>query len=234
MTTRATAHLVLISAVLMAACITPEPDTSRHTDIVYWNGIYYQAPFGSTGRALSDEDLGPEQFRVNTRVERGTTPLTDRDAGWVPAGSPVFAVVGYRTSFRLAARHDGRLFLYESAPNAAAKRGADLLDIEGRVVAIALLSSLVPESLVTRLDDRTRVDELVHLVSVAPVDLSGPWGVEGGPGKSILVSFELADGTRTVRGYNRVRRVLSDVIYVGAEFKTAIESLISASPCSQC
>ena len=234
MTTRATAHLVLISAVLMAACITPEPDTSRHTDIVYWNGIYYQAPFGSTSRALSDEDLGPEQFRVNTRVERGTTPLTDRDAGWVPAGSPVFAVVGYRTAFRLAARHDGRLFLYESTPYDAARQGADLLDIEGRVVAIVLLGSYGGgETLGTRLDDRTRVDELVHLVSVAPVDLSGPWGVLGGE-KSVFVAFELSDGTRTARGYNRTRGVLSDVIHVGGEFKTAIESLISTSPCPQC
>jgi hypothetical protein len=215
--------------VVVAAC-GPGPEDPRHTDILFWNGVYYQAPFASTGRELTDNDLGPEQFRVRRQVSDGRIALTDRDAAYVPEGTPVFKVAAYRTSFRLAARHDGRIFVYESTPHSGATRGADLLDLEGHVAAVAFLERVEPDVVLTRLDDRARLDALVGMISIAPVDISGPWGNISG--KGVFLAFDLTDGTRTVRHHDQGRGVFADVIRVGDEFNDLIEEVLRSAPCA--
>jgi hypothetical protein len=219
------------AVILLASACSPGPDNSQHTDVLFWNGIYYQTPFYSTGRRLTAEDLGREQFRVRNTVLLGSTPLTDRDAARVTSGEPVFAVKGYDTRFRLAAHHDGQLFLYESAPYPAARRGADLIDIEGKVLSIGFFDYCGEGCPVARLEDRSRVDMLVRSISAAPVDLSPPWGMGAGE-KFVFMSFELADGTRTVRGYNRARGAFADVIYPDDSFRTAIDVIMRSSSCA--
>jgi hypothetical protein len=223
--------LVLGAGIVLAvACVGPNPDTGQHGDTIFWNGVHYQPPLGTRGgRPLTDDDLGREQFRVRNTVLRARTPLTDRDASYIPAGEPVFAVNGYDTRFRLAARHDGRLFLYESGPYLAARRGADLMDIEARVLSIGFYQYCFEGcGPVARLEDRSRVEALVRSISTAPVDLSPPWGRRGEA--FVLMSFDLVDGTRTVRGYNRDRNAFSDVIYPDESFRTAIDEVMR--PCA--
>jgi hypothetical protein len=42
-------------------------------------------------------------------------------AAYLDPGTPLYAVDGYRPSFRLAARREGRLVLYEAAENPSAR-----------------------------------------------------------------------------------------------------------------
>ncbi|TMD58812.1 MAG: hypothetical protein E6I87_11035 [Chloroflexi bacterium] len=226
-----TTPVALTLLLLLATACGNGPDLSRHTDDIVWNGVLFTVPFESTGRGLTENDLASELFRVRSAVPRASMPLGDRDAAYVSAGEPVYAVKSYAATFRLAARHDGRLFLYESRPHPGVKRGADLLDIEGRVVAIAVLSSYNAGE-IARITDPRRVGVLVHAVSVAAVDLAPPWGVIAGPKTAVFLAFELSDGTRTVRALDPNRNVLADVIHVDAQFTTMIDEILRDAPCT--
>ena len=64
----------------------------------------------------------------------------DGDAAYLEAGSRLYQVLGYRPSFRLAARQDGRLVIFEANTNPRARAGRDLLDLEGKVRRIGVNS----------------------------------------------------------------------------------------------
>jgi hypothetical protein len=156
----------------------------------------------------------------------GYTPQ-DGDAAFVLTGEPVYAVSGYKPSFRLAARHDGRLVLYEADSNPAARTGADLLDIEGKVTAITLLSQKDGRTVIGRISDPARVTELVRLVVTGPVVRSHP---ASSPGMSAFVAFELSDGTVTGRAYFADTSILSRDIKVEHAFHDAIVDLMAKAP----
>ena len=149
----------------------------------------------------------------------------DGDAAFVPAGEPVYAVRGYKPSFRVAARHDGRLVLYEADTNPAAKTGADLLDIDGKVASIALLSQRDGRTVIGRISEPVRVAELVRLVMTGPIIRSNPASPP-----SAFVAFELSDGTVTSRAYWVDTSILSRDIRVAGAFHDAIVELLAKAP----
>ena len=201
-----------------------------YVDFVKHDGIDYLAPFTPSGRALTDADLGPELFRVAQRLDgSGLGPEyrpRDGDAAFIPAGTPVFAVRGYASTFRIAAHHDGRLVLYEADTNPAARRGADLLDVEGKVMSIALLSQKDGRTELGRIGDPLTVRSLVALILDAPVDQS-PQPTVGAIG---FVRFELQDGTAVTRGYVADPGILSRGIVVAGAFRSAMKQLAATAP----
>ena len=237
----------LAFALLLASCASDQVD---YIDFVHANGITYVGGYTTgdyLGRALTDADLGAEQFRVKQSVATaGKGPgyqLSDGDAAFVGVGQPVYAVRGYAPTFRLAARHDGRLVLYEADTNPAARTGRDLLDIEGKVVGIALVSGKDGRAILGRITDQSRIDDLVRLVLSAPVDQSPPLAAASPRTPlstptaqiqirtyGVFVSFELADGTATRRNYDAAKGVLQRGIKVAGAFRSAIEELAAAAP----
>jgi hypothetical protein len=233
---------------VLSACTLLQPfgSTTTHVDYVdllKWDGIDYTASFATVGRAIGEADIGPEHFRVKqTLVDAGRGPyyqIQDGDAAFVPTGEPVFTVKGYVPTFRLAARHDGRLVLYEAHSNPAAKAGRDLLDVEGKVFAIALLDQK-RGTVLGRIAEPSRVEALVRLVldggigGPAPPAPSAP-AVSGGPTLlparvAATIAFELADGTATVRGYDLKSSTLTPNITVAGTFRDAIAALIASAP----
>ncbi len=220
--------LVLAVSAVSAACGNITVD---YIDFIQHGDIQYVAPFSAgLGRALTDADLGPEQFRVKDTLARGGhgtggTPQ-DGDAAFVPAGDPVYAVRGYTPTFRVAARHDGRLVLYEADSNPAAKTGRDLLDLDGKVAAITLLSPKDGRTVLGRIADPTRVRDLVSLVLAAPVDQS----VLPTAAPAAFVGFELTDGTVTSRAYFRDPGILQRGIRVAGAFRDAVDELRASAP----
>ncbi len=218
--------------------------TIDYVDFVKWNGIDYWSSYSMVGRAITDADLGPELFRVKQTLvtaKRGMDyRAQDGDAGFVPTGEPVYAVRGYAMTFRVAARHDGRLALYEARINPAAKLGRDLLDIEGKVDAIAILDQKRRTTVIGRITEPSRVNALVGLVLDAPVH--GPAAVASeAPGSrddrglppapvSATVSFELHDGTAVVRGYELSTGRLGGDVAVAGAFREAISVLLANAP----
>lgn len=203
-----------------------------YVDFVRHDGIFYSASYASFGRPIGSSDLGPERFRIkNTLSVTNCDPHhqpVDGDAAYVPTGEPVFAVKGYAPTFRVAARHNNTLTLYEAESNPAARRGADVMDIEGRVKSIALLDQKTGRTPVSRITDRSRVDSLVRIIAGASIDPT--MAQSTGPVDYVQIAFELDDGTVTVRAYERVVGVLSRGIQVGTAFGAAVDELVRIAP----
>jgi hypothetical protein len=203
-------------------------------DFVRHGGIHYSASYALLGRPITGGDLGAERFRVMNTVSTTTCDphyqAIDGDAAYVETGEPVFAVKGYAPSFRLAARSHGRLVLYEADSNPTARRGADLMDIVGKVKSIALLDQKSGRTPVSRITDRSRVDGLVRIIAGANVDPSYPSPQATGPVDYVQLAFELDDGTVTVRAYERNSRILWRGIQVGTAFKDAVDELVRITP----
>jgi hypothetical protein len=205
-----------------------------YIDFVRQDGVFYSASNSILGRAITSGDLGAERFRVKNTVSSTTCDPyyhpVDGDAAFVATGEPVFVVKGYAPSFRLAARHNDMLVLYEADSNPAARRGADLMDIEGRVKSIALLDQKTGRTGVSRITDRSRVDGLVHMIASASIDPSYPSPQATRPVDYMHLAFELDDGTASVRAYDRTNGVVWRGIQVGAAFTTAVDELVRTAP----
>lgn len=241
-------RVLLAASLLLMSCLG-----STHVDYIDFvrtNGITYTGAdsFGARiGRALVDADLGPEQFRVKQMLSGASKGpdyrISDGDAAFVPAGEPVYAVKGYAPTFRLAARREGRLVLYEADSNPAAKAGRDLLDIESKVVGIALVSGKDSVTILGRITERSRIDDLVRLVLSSPVDQNPPQpsspprtplpmpttAIEA-PNYGFYVAFQLTDGSATQRAYDVANGVLHRGIFVAGAFRSAVQELIAAAP----
>jgi hypothetical protein len=222
-------RLLLIAFTLASTAACSGAVSIDYIDFVRHDGIEYVAAFAPLGRALGADDLGAELFRVRQKLDgsgHGPSYRTqDGDAAFIAAGEPVYGVRGYLPSFRVAARHDGRLVLYEADTNPRATRGADLLDLGDKVRAISLRSQKDGRTELGRIVDRARVDALVALVLSASVDQSAAPSPSTG-----FVAFELFDGTVTSRTYAAESGVLSRGIRVAGGFRDAILELQASAP----
>src|SRR5712692_3661460 len=205
-----------------------------YVDFVRNDGIFFGASRSMLGRPITRDDLGTERFRVKNTVSLTTCDPhyrpVDGDAAYVPTGELVFAVKGYAPAFRVAAQHNGVLVLYEAESNPAARRGADLMDIEGKVKSIALLDEKTGRTAVSRIIDRSRVDTLVRIIASASIDPGYPSPQATRPVDYVQLAFELDDGTVTVRAYDRTRGVLWRGIQVGMSFTAAVDELVRTAP----
>jgi hypothetical protein len=238
----------MILLLVAAACGSPAGDALSggtppnctaiidYVDFVHHQGAFYSAAswFPTLGRAITDSELGPEQFRVrNTVSQTNCDPYrrpVDGDAAYVPTGEPVFAVKGYAPMFRLAARHNGRLVLYEADSNPAALHGSDLLDIAGRVKSIALLDEKSGRSPASRLTDATGVRYVVGLIATASIDHGYRPSSTGSEADFVQLAFELTDGTISVRAYDRLAGVLGYGIRVGPALSAIVDELMRIAP----
>ena len=99
-----------------------------YVDFVRFDGRGYVSGLDDASRhPVPASQLGRELFRVrcslarlNDRTGKQPAEQRDGDAAFVPAGSPVYAVRGWSPRCRLAARHEGRLYLYLAYRNGVA------------------------------------------------------------------------------------------------------------------
>jgi hypothetical protein len=163
--------------------------------------------------------------RADEPVESGAA-FRNLEATFLPVGTPVHAVKGYPTSFRLAARSDGRLALYEPWSRPTARVGADLLGgSEGKVERIGVYSQHEPLRRLGVIDDRRQVQRLVRLVIRAPVAEQDP---AAGPqdDEPYVVSFHLADETATSRLFNARTGFLAGGVIVPDGFTAAVRKAV--------
>jgi hypothetical protein len=174
-------------------------EAADYIDFVQVGGITYHAGIRpAAGRGLRERDLGAQVAAVRCRLDGhlpGEPGQLDGDAAYLDKGIPLFAVRGYRPSFRLAARRDGRLVLYEAADNPRARTWADLLDIGGRVRSIGIEGpSGRPRGAI---GDPGQVARLVELLLASPTGPPAACGDE----RFVFLQFRLRDGTATALPY---------------------------------
>ncbi len=167
--------------------------TEEPVDFIRFNGAVYLStaylaedspPAADT--PLAPEDLGPVVGQVVTNWIDGNDEILypnepcywdtpDATAPRLAPGDDIYAVRGYATTFRLAARHDGELVSYQVWCNDAAQVGADLFDIYDRVHRISVTADLSESSGFAAIEDRATVARLVGMLlegQVIPEELT--------------------------------------------------------------
>ncbi len=177
----------------------PSPDGSGWNAAIDWvdfvrrDGLMFVDPTRRTmvPEPLLGASLGTVRCTLDGNVDDIDYVLRDGDASFLPVGTPLRALRGYRTDFRIAARTpDGwRLYEVEDVPDA--RTGEDLLDLRGKVARVDLLANLDDDRVVRRVAERPAVDRLVEAVLAAPVTAAGPTGDES----PFILRFGMHDGT---------------------------------------
>lgn len=191
-------------------------------NFVRFGGITYLAVATKPGRPLAVSDLGPVfatvQFELEGNINDPHYQSKDGDAAFLDAGTRVYTVKGYSPTFRLAARDNNTLRLYEADTNSHARKGSDLLDIGGKVRTIGIASGQDGVTEVGAIKDPQQVTSLVNMILSAPVDQNSPTG-----NQLYFLVFHLRDGTTTSRAYwldaNKLQRgiVLPDTFAVAVK-----------------
>ncbi len=184
---------------------TTEPvDFIRFNGAVYLSTAYFaEASPPANVSPLNPEDLGPVVGQVVTNWVDGNDEILypnepcywDTPDGTAPRlapGDDLYAVRGYATTFRIAARREGELVSYQVWCSDAAHVGADLFDIYDRVNRISVTADLSESSGFAVIEDRAMVARLVGMLlegQVIPEELSSMAPV------THQLIFHLDDGT---------------------------------------
>ncbi|MBI4336651.1 MAG: hypothetical protein HY683_02325 [Chloroflexi bacterium] len=172
-------------------------------------------------RQPMEDDLGTELYRVAFRLD-GNVGVTyrseDGDAAYLNPGTRVYAVKGYDPQFRLAAVADRRVRVFEADTNPAAKVGADLLDIRGKVRSIGINSPQDGRTELASMSDPEILEGLVGMVLTAPVDQ----GYRSSNGEPYFIAFHLEDGTAVTRAFWLESGELSRGIMMPAFFQVSV------------
>lgn len=199
-------------------------------DFVKLNGAMYVADRVAKRTTVGPDELGAPlgeiACKLSDNVGDPDYDIQDGDAGYLDPGTVVYELKDYATWFRVAARSRGELVVYEVDTNPAARNGADLFDIEGRVRAISMntMRGNGTEEL-GRIDDPARVRELVAQVLASPVDQERqPSDAEYED--QLLVIFHLADGTTSIRAFSPRSGHLYRGIMTPEEFGRAIDAAV--------
>lgn len=231
---------LIIACLVLAGCQrsdqTSEGTGGASIDGLQYNGVFYARWTAVTTHPKGVRPIGPAdlgrvvgQVKANRADElvESAAPFSDLEATFLPVGTPVHAVKGYPTSFRLAARSDGGLALYEPWSSPTAQVGADLLGgIQGRVRRIGVYSHHEPLRLLGLVEGRSQVQRLVRFVLRAPVAEQDPAGTAQDY-EPYVVSFHLRDGTATSRLFNAKTGFMGGGILLPDEFTAAIRQAIA-------
>ncbi len=196
---------------------------------VHSGGIDYATPVERNGRALTPADLGPRVatvcFQVADHVEVPTYRVKDGDAAFLTPRTPLYAVRGYRPTFRLAARQEGQLTLFEVDSNPGARRGGDLFDIGGKVRYIGVNSEVDGTTELAAIRDPRTVQALVDQILTAPVAWRLTDADERGP--QYFLAFHLTDGTAVIRSFWTSSGALAPGVLLPPAVGTAVRGAVA-------
>jgi hypothetical protein len=212
---------VLVPGLLgLGACCGGQHVIIDWIDFVQLNGITYVAATGPASAGTSNPALGA-QLATTTRklADNETDPhhkSQDGEAAFLPAGTAIYSLRDYKTSFRVAVKGSNGVVIYEADTNPRASTGADLLDLTGKVDYITVRDSTGQEATIR---DAAVLTRLVSLILQAPVDQSVQPPRNGAQD---FVTIHFLDGTQTARAFWPSTGELSRGIRPGPEFTRAI------------
>jgi hypothetical protein len=202
------------------------------TDFVQFRGIRYVTQgFHSPSRSnqIKKENLGPlfsvVTFKVSGNISELGYQIKDGDAAFLDVGTKVFTVKGYQPWFRLAAYSHGTIMLYEVTENPKAKRGAELLDIDGKIRYISINSEQDGVTEIATIKDPQHVTTLITLIDNAPLRTQG-----SNREVTYFLALHFIDGTTFTRPYWAAPDNLFGALAMPKEFQMAIESAVHPKP----
>jgi hypothetical protein len=138
--------LLVLFTVVLAGCFQ-EVKVAKHNecmvsidwvDFLVINDVEYQQNYEATREATTKQlgdKVGGVAFTLDGNV-CGNHRAKNGDAAYLPVGTPVYELKGYKPEFRVVA--DNKIYEVDNNPNAKTVR--ELLDIEGKVKKVALES----------------------------------------------------------------------------------------------
>jgi len=153
--------------------------------LITYHGITYTpATAMESSHQLTEADLGAV---IGTA---GTGPHdVQYDCALLSPDQQVYRIIGYRDTFRLAARGQNGIFFFEVADNPSAKMGADLFDINGKVQFITVAPFGNPGSPSKTVRDPQSIQVLTKIILAAPVARQCSYGQD-----EEVFLFHLKDG----------------------------------------
>jgi hypothetical protein len=218
---RLTVAALLAGLLGLGACCGGQGVIIDWVDFVQLNGITYLAATGPASAGTSDPALGA-QLATTTRklADNETDPhhkVQDGEAAFLPAGTAIYSLRDYKTSFRVAVKGSNGVVIYEADTNPRASTGSDLLDLAGKVDYVSVRDSSGLELATIR--DAAALTRVQLLILEAPVDQA----VQPPPnGPEYFVAIHFLDGTQTVRAFWPSTGLLSRGILAGPEFAHVI------------
>ena len=210
---------------LMVLALAGRAAAQAILDFITFDDVHYLRWAEEPGRALTRADLGIEFATVecsNAEDRAGCAFGRDAAAAFMPAGTRVYAVRGYRTEFRLAAVVRERVFLYQVWRNPRARVGGDLFDIAGKVRAIDVQRG-EPTPAAPGQPARVGTKDTEAIVDmILRGRMRAPRAYAFGEPRYWLTIW-LADGTTLGRPYFTETSELMDGLVVPAEFRSILE-----------
>lgn len=196
---------------------TPQPASATPRPIVEWMPFLHilgrgylaigtgfatgSSPPVSMDPALAGRQVGTVLMNVRDPSFDFSQPAPDGSSSFLPAGTPVYALKGYREDFRLLAETDYGWRIFETDGLNGAKTIGDVLDIRGKVQAVEARRFDRTEgfqAVVREVIQPDRVSALVDLLLAQPVSFTGsatPPTATDPP--QLQLTFRLQDGTST-------------------------------------
>ena len=225
-------HIIQAIIFIVVGLFATTASATSIGNFLKFGGIEYIG-WGREGREIRDEDLGAEVTKVKFKFAwaAGDRPAPapaygpdEAFAATLDVGTSIYAVKGYATTFRLAARRNGRIWIYEAFTNPKARKGADLLDLENNVAYIGINAD---GKEIGAIKESALLAKLVRMVLDPPVNQENK--DHPAPVYSSVIHFR--DGTMTSRAYWLNSGELSLGIMLPREFANAVrDSLKRAGP----
>jgi hypothetical protein len=196
-------------------------------DFIKFNNITYLRS-GEVQTSFIDEDLyyfDEVKFKVAGNVNDPNYRSKNGDAAFLEKGMDIYSLTGYSPDFRLIAETGAEMILYEADTNPRAKKGADLLDIGGKVKYIGINSGIDGTTELASINEEWLVLELVDMILEAPVDQD----FQSSRGVQYFIAFYLNDGTVVKRSYFIGSGNLHRGIMLPDEFGRIIDLIMTLS-----
>ncbi len=223
---------ITILILLIVTSVVPQTGCSEKGEVIHsidwvdfikFNNIMYlrtiqPLPYSEEELEYFDEI----HFRVEGNINTPGHQIKDGDAAYLDRGTQIYSISGYSPYFRLVAKVDAELYLFEADTNPDAKKGVDLLDIKDKVVYIGVNSPVDGKTELASITEQNLVSNLIEMVLEASVDqairLSG--------NQQVFIEFHLKDGTSVTRSFWSDTGELHRGIILPEEFSEIIKSFI--------
>lgn len=222
--------LILILPLILTSCSIPGINGTRAmidwVDFIVLDDVHYIGNYNG-GNKLIEESIegviGEVKFNVSNNIKETSYKVKNGDAAYLPKGTKIYKIKGYKPEFRIAVNTEGEWRIYEADSNPGAKKGEDLLDISGKVLYIGINSETDGMTELGAVKGKADIDILVNMVLNAEVNQSS----QEHDGQRYFISFHLLDGSDITRCYWIDSGELSRGILLPNEFAIEIKKALS-------
>lgn len=182
------------------------PETAGPNSIIDWvdfivlNDIHYRGNYHGDNKLSRDSIegiVGEVKFNVSENINDHNYKVKNGDSAFLPKGTNLYKMKGYKPEFRIAVNTEGGWRIYEADSNSRAEKGEDLLDIRDKVLYISINSETDGKTELGVIKDKVSIDKLVNMTLNAEVNQSN----QEHDGQRYFISFHLLDGSDVTRCY---------------------------------